>query len=587
MRSNNNILLLCQNFSRLDAKKNYLSIFPISNELKEKFMIKEINFVSPTRKKLLDKYEFCNQIYQKIIKKILKLFNEIHTVNFREKEFEIIIGYWLKNYIYQSVKIFQQLEYIILNEKVCSIIITEHKKFSLIKENSSSFAEAHALDLEWYYCFFSKIIHFFEKDFLKKIIIINIKSNKSKHPKKKKDEENFKKNFLYYLLNFTKNNNRAFISHTYLPFFQEKKLELIFNQIPSYYKSLHHQNNLPINTELRKKYSNLLIPKYKNIESFIFSNIFNFIPKSYLENFKYNLKISQSNLFPKNPKFIFTSNLNFFDEIFKVYAARQLKNKKSIFIGQHGNNYFSKIHNNYLPEFSYATKFLSWGYESFKFKNVVGLFNFKSLQQNITKKNLSRDKIIIFFDFLNTVCDNLFCYPQEITASLSRIDKFLINIKKEIKDNTILRINTSFYEKIYGQIYSGYYKNFKVEIDDGKKNVSKILDQAKLCIFNYDSTGFLENICNNVPSIMLLGKDYLNFINDDFIKKYKSLISCKLIFFKDYQLANHVNEIWNEVGTWWESRAVQNSLKLFNSRFNIKGNSKSLQLMSLIIKKNI
>lgn len=587
MRSNNNILLLLEDFSKLDIENNYLSVLPISYELKKKLKIKEINFVSPTRKQVLDKYEFCNKIYKKIIKKLLKLFNEIHTVNFKEKEFEIIIGYWLKNYIYQSVKIFQQLEYIFLNEKVFSIIITDYEKFSFIKEDTQSFAVAHALDLEWHYCFFSKIIHYFEKDFSKKIIIKNIESNKGSYPKKIKDEENFYKKLFNYMLNFTKNTNKAFISHTYLPFFKEKKLELIFNQIPSYYKSSHSQNNLPINTELRKKYSSLLIPKYKNIESFIFSNIFNFIPKSFLENFKYNLKMSQSNLFPKNPSFIFTSSLNFFDEIFKVYAAFQLKNKKPIFIGQHGNNYFSRIHNNYLPELNYATKFFSWGYESVKFKNVIGLFNFKTLKQNIKRKNSSRNKIVIFFDFLNNVSDNLFYNPQEITASLSRIDKFLINLKKEIKDNAVLRLNYTFYKKIYGQIYSDYYKNFKIEIDDGKKDVSKILDQAKLCIFNYDSTGFLENICNNVPSIMLLDEDYLNFISDDFKKKYENLISSKLIFFKNYQLANHVNEIWDEVDIWWKSKAVQNSLKLFNSRFNEKGNCKSLQLMSTIIKKNI
>jgi hypothetical protein len=86
---------------------------------------------------------------------------------------------------------------------------------------------------------------------------------------------------------------------------------------------------------------------------------------------------------------------------------------------------------------------------------------------------------------------------------------------------------------------------------------------------------------------MLLDEDYLNFISDDFKKKYENLISSKLIFFKNYQLANHVNEIWDEVDIWWESKAVQNSLKLFNSRFNEKGNCKSLQLMSTIIKKNI
>ena len=37
-----------------------------------------------------------------------------------------------------------------------------------------------------------------------------------------------------------------------------------------------------------------------------------------------------------------------------------------------------------------------------------------------------------------------------------------------------------------------------------EKNFEKLLKDAKLCIFNYDSTGFLENSCNNFPSIMNL-----------------------------------------------------------------------------------
>ena len=40
-------------------------------------------------------------------------------------------------------------------------------------------------------------------------------------------------------------------------------------------------------------------------------------------------------MFPKNPKLIFTSSLNFFDEIFKIYAACQMNKNKPIFIGQH------------------------------------------------------------------------------------------------------------------------------------------------------------------------------------------------------------------------------------------------------------
>ena len=36
MLSNNNILLLTQNFKKLNVKNNYLSVLPISDELKKK-----------------------------------------------------------------------------------------------------------------------------------------------------------------------------------------------------------------------------------------------------------------------------------------------------------------------------------------------------------------------------------------------------------------------------------------------------------------------------------------------------------------------------------------------------------------------
>ena len=240
-----------------------------------------------------------------------------------------------------------------------------------------------------------------------------------------------------------------------------------------------------------------------------------------------------------------------------------------------------------MPEFNYATRFLSWGYESSKFKNVTGLFNFKTIKQNVLKKRSSRKKLLIYFDFLSTVSDNLFYNPQEITISLSRIKKFLINLKQEIKIKTVLRINDTFYKKIYGQTYFDYFNDFDVEIDKGKKDSNKLSDQAKLCIFNYDSTGFLENTCKNLPSIMLLGENYLNFINDDFEKKYESLISNKLIFLKEENLAIHINNIWDFIDAWWESKDIQNSLKQFNYQFNEKGNGKSLQLISSIIKKNL
>ena len=62
--SKNNTLLLFQDYSKLKDNNNYLSILPITNNLKKKIKIKEINFVLPTRNEVLKDYEFCNEIYK-------------------------------------------------------------------------------------------------------------------------------------------------------------------------------------------------------------------------------------------------------------------------------------------------------------------------------------------------------------------------------------------------------------------------------------------------------------------------------------------------------------------------------------------
>ncbi len=586
MKTETNTLLLCKDLSKLDSDIEYVSILPVEQDIKKKFKIKEVDFLTKTRNEILNDYEFCEQIYRKNLKKILKYFNEIHTTNFNEQGIEIILGYWLKNYIYVSFKILNQINYLIKSEKISHALLTDYKNFCFIKENTQEFAEAHASDLSWYYAYFSKVLNYFEKDFLNNIKIKEFSETTLKPKKNAKKKIKLHENILYFLQKNFRNPTSAFISHTYLPFFQEKKLELLFNQIPSYYKSFPLQKSFPINFALRKKYTKLISTEKKDFENFINSNLFTFLPKSFLENFETNLKLSENKLLPQEPKFIFTSSLNFFDEVFKVYAAKQALKSKPIFIGQHGNNYFSRIHNNYLPEFSYATKFFSWGYESSNFKNVKGFFNFKTIKQSSYKKNRGK-KLIIFCEYLSNATDNLLLMPSEISKSLTRIRLFLERINKEIKNNVILRLNETFYKKIYGQTFIKYLSDLGVEIDNGKKSAKKILNNAKLCIFNYDSTGLLENSCNNIPSIMYLDKNYLNIINEEFIYKYIDLKSKKIIFHETYSMIDHVNKIWADVDRWWFSQKVQNSLKDFNNNFNEKADNKSLALIKSNIMKDL
>ena len=282
-------------------------------------------------------------------------------------------------------------------------------------------------------------------------------------------------------------------------------------------------------------------------------------------------------------KFIFTSSLHVFDETFKVYAAFQVMKKKPYYVGQHGNNYFTCIHNNYLSELNYSDKFLSWGYQ--KKERIKSLFNFKTLNKRISYK--SNGKLIIVFDHLDSCPDNLYLTPNIISKHILSITSVIKRLDKSIRKDTILRLNRSFYKEIYGLKHFNLLKDIGITIDDGKKNMNELMKEARLCLITYDSTGFLENYIYNIPSIIFLNKNYINCINNEFYSKYKELQKNEILFDEEENLTKHINSKWNDIYSWWNSERTKKTLDSFNKDLNNKPYMNCVKDLkeSLIIKK--
>ena len=94
-----------------------------------------------------------------------------------------------------------------------------------------------------------------------------------------------------------------------MPFYEEKKLQFHFNKFPYFYNFKNIKDE-KYNLKLRESISFKVDKSKKTIENFILENINIFLPKSFLENFQKIKNIANSNIFPKNPKFIFTSYLS-------------------------------------------------------------------------------------------------------------------------------------------------------------------------------------------------------------------------------------------------------------------------------------
>ena len=103
-----------------------------------------------------------------------------------------------------------------------------------------------------------------------------------------------------------------------------------------------------------------------------------------------------------------------------------------------------------------------------------------------------------------------------------------------------------------------------------------MLVKTKLCLFNYDSTGFLHNTLKNIPSITKVEKNFLNSINKKFEKKYQSLIDNKIMFDEEKNVITHINNNWSSINSWWGNKKTQKAINNFNHNLNISAHSKSI-----------
>ena len=568
-------LILTNNLDKIDRNENLIGIVPRDPSLNLDQNFEKINFPNLKKNEIINRYKDCKTIFDKILAELTQTLNKLHKINFSERAWNIILGTWLNEYIQIFYKIYYQLDYINKNYNFDKIYTIDFKKFDFSVEDTHSFRVANATD-EWFYLLNSKLLDYFLKDKKKIYSSPSINSYKKNLYKDKKNFLN-KIKYIFRIKNFllkkiSNYDTDAFISDTALPFRYEKTLQLKINKIPLDWKEINI-NYDPTNFSLRSKISFYKNDNFTDLENFLRINIHEFLPKFSLENFAEIKRIAESNFYPRNPKFIFTSYLYAYDECFKIYAALQVEKNTKYNIGQHGQNYFTKIHHTFLPEINFSDNFITWGFSNRE--KLKGNFNFKTFGRNYKFNN--DGNLVIFFPWLSTSIYNLHSHKIDIFEKIQKLLKIIKKIDPKIREKTILRLNRSYYENFFGIVYYDLFKDLGIKCDEGNSDVNKLIKKSKLNFFTYDSTGVLENFTLNIPTIFLNDVDYKNNINEHFFDKYNLLNKRNIMFLNENELLNHINSNWYNINDWWMKTENQEAIKEFNKNFNIKSNSQSME----------
>ena len=564
-------LIITNQFKPIDKNIFYIGITSTIPYLKTGDNYEKINFPELNREKIIKDYTFCNYVSKKLLILISDNLNLIHNEKFKTKYWEIIIGTWLTDFVETMFKIYSQVKFIFENYELNKIITIKESNYDFSPFDTLYFRK-QINDDQWYFLVFSKIISFLKLsnnfEFSHKStsgfndITVLKKNITNKSLRRIIKIYNFFFKPIKFFLNF---NNYSVITKTMLPLYYEKILELKNYQLPTFYSDEQIQKNFKLNN-IRAK---LDFKKDKNdtdFEKFLKENLSNFLPKSYLENYYEIKKIAAGKKFPKSPKFIFTSESYAYDEVFKIYAALKKEKNIPLYLGQHGNKYFTRIKNNFRPETNIADKFISWGAKnnSFMKSKIEQAFNFKTVGKDFKREN-SR-KIIIFFPWVVSNLHSLHTMENDIFIFLTQVKDIITKLDSKVKENVILRFNPSYFKNFFGIKYFDLFKDLKCEYDNGQTPVKNLYKKSKLNFFISESTGVLESFHYKIPTVFFNEKNFIENINHDYIDKYNLLLNNDILFTDKEKIINHINVNWENTFDWWKGK--KNIITEFNKDLN-------------------
>jgi len=537
---------------------------------------------------------YFNRLYKKYYKGLEKYLidslKKNHQTEYDNRDWKILISQWLNWYIKIIINrffIFNEC----INKKIYKIDFFLIKKIRLNSQGTFDICKA-CDDPYWNAQVYYKIFLF-----------LNIKKNFHLHYKKNYKIEDynypynysFKLKFYNFISKIICKKNDIFFIGDYFPKFFKFKLFLKLKQFPSLWHKLPFCYS-ETNTKLRQKLSKKKTFNKDLIKSFLYSEIFNFLPNCLLEGLNKNKKAAEKLPYPKDPKIIFTANNYNSDELFKHWLIKKIKKGTKYFTGQHGTAYENNMfQHSYPPEILTSDRFFTWGWkykdQTFLKKNIFkNLFVFNVASSKQYSPTYAKKKIIIILPmrFPNRYAWNSF---ENYSNVINLVKSFFKKINKTIITNITLRmynmgnysIKNSKENKNYLKIFKKITKQSKIDL--GSKKINLPLMNNHFPIFFYISTGVLEMIALNKPFLLVISNYEWTLIPKKIINEYNQLYQCKILHKNVKTASDLINENYQNFDKWWLDTKRQSVLKNFRDKYARYSNNPINEFADKLLKK--
>lgn len=357
----------------------------------------------------------------------------------------------------------------------------------------------------------------------------------------------------------------ALIINSGLPRIEEIKLQLALRQMPQLWTSPQFEIVASPSHTLRRSLSDQLTDGVsEGLLGILRLLVFELLPVCYLEGFVELEENVQQLPWPKTPKLIFTSNNFDTDELFKLWTATKVEAGHKYVVGQHGNSYAT--HRYHCPatiEEVTADKFLTWGWEG-GLPQHTSAFIFKMAGRKPGVYNRNGGLLLI-----ETIMDlriNTWDVAAEFNVYFEDQKSFVAELSGVPRRNLTVRLHAAWRRLKGGEAYRWHEFDPDINIDWGASAIGALISQSRLVVHSYDSTGILETLSQNIPTLAFWQNE-LDHLQDSARPYYQLLVDAGIVHLTPETAAAKVNAIWDDVDGWWSQRSVQEARKKFCDRF--------------------
>lgn len=508
--------------------------------------------------------KYVNKLGESLLAEITEILNCYHGTNHSLRYWRIILGTWLYRFTALVYNRWAALEHAHYNYKISGTIVLDFPETDLIPSGYLSFARLYRMD-KWNHSIYGMLIRDYFNIPYELLKVDSDKDSTIEHfTKTSITLKQYIKRIIRakILSKFRGSSTDALLIATHLPFLAECKLQMALGQLPMRWSSLPHPEIAP-DLRMRERLQ-LNLKGVKGFEQFIRKIILKQIPTCYLEGYSDLLLTSKDLHWPKNPKFIFTSNSYDADEVFKAWTASKVENGVPYIIGQHGGNLGAgKFVPSELHEVATADRYLTWGWKDGNFKhhpvcalNLVGKAHGKWNPNGglllVEKTGGHREE------------------PwDEISAFKTYIEeqfKFVERLPSYIKKRLTVRLFAAHLCFNWSQDIIWKDRSPNTQLDLCLEPIDKLIGKNRLTVYSYNSTGILESLALNIPILIFWNAENW-YLRSSAIPYYDRLKKAGILHENSESAAAKVVEVWGDVAGWWEQKEVQEARIMFCNQF--------------------